>query len=61
MLRMIVYIILTFIIYAIFKFIINIIRGSMLSKRYNENSSGNNKQEKFDKTKIVDADFEELK
>lgn len=61
MLRMIVYIILTFIIFGIFKFILNLFRRKTPLNPQPPKTPVNKEADNIDKSKIVDADFEELK
>jgi hypothetical protein len=61
MIRFIFYIILTYIIFFILRFILNIFKRS---RNINPKPPVNNtesKKEPLDKSKIVDADFEEIK
>ncbi|MBI5403879.1 MAG: hypothetical protein HY959_10805 [Ignavibacteriae bacterium] len=61
MIRFIFYIILTYIIFFILKFILKIFRKSKsINPNPPTNVAGENK-EQLDKSKIVDADFEEIK
>lgn len=61
MIRFIFFIILTYIIFFILKFILKIFRKSKsINQNPPANVEGKNK-EQLDKSKIVDADFEEIK
>jgi len=59
--RMIVYIILTFIIFGILKFILNLFRRKTTLNTQPPNTPVNKEADNIDKSKIVDADFEEIK
>lgn len=61
MVRLILYIILTFIIFTIFKLVLNIFRRKTYPKTPPSNVNKNKESEILDKSKIVDADFEEIK
>lgn len=61
MIRFIFYIILTYIIFFILKFILNIFwKNKSINPNQQDNVAGKSKGQ-LDKSKIVDADFEEIK
>lgn len=61
MLRFIIYIVLTFIIFSVLKLLLNIFRKRTRVNTPPRNPKINKESEKLDKSKIVDADFEEIK
>lgn len=61
MLRLIIYIVLTFIIFTVLKLLINIFRKRAPINTPSQNTKVTKESEKLDKSKIVDADFEEIK
>lgn len=60
MVRLLLYIILTFIIFSLLKFILNFFRKNNSAPKPT-GKPAQNETEKLDKSKIVDADFEEIK
>jgi|WetSurMetagenome_2_1015567.scaffolds.fasta_scaffold03981_9 hypothetical protein len=61
MIRFIFYIILTYIIFFAIKFILNLFRKKTPLRTPPPNAQVNKDKETLDKSKIVDADFEEIK
>jgi hypothetical protein len=61
MFRLFLYLILTYVIYFILKFIINYIRIKNKSSYKNSETEKKPEQAHIDKSKVVDADFEEIK
>lgn len=61
MLRVIIYIVLTFIIFTVLKLFLNIFRKRTPINTPSQNPKITKESEKLDKSKIVDADFEEIK
>ena len=61
MLRFIFYIILTYIIYFVLKHAVNSFRKKPPVQNYPPNYPPQKEKETLDKSKIVDADFEEIK
>lgn len=61
MLRFIFYIILTYVIFFILRIILNFFKKKPPTNPPTANSPGSKEKETIDKSKIVDADFEEIK
>ena len=63
MVRFILYIVLTYIVFFILKFIVNIFRTFKKppQSKSNINQTPEKPKETIDKSKVVDADFEEIK
>lgn len=61
MIRFIFYIISTYIIFFVIKFVLNLFRKKSIPRTPPPNNPTNEKKETIDKSKIVDADFEEIK
>ena len=61
MLRVIIYIVLTFIIFTVLKLLMNIFRKRTPVNTQPRNRKISKESEELDKSKIVDADFEEIK
>jgi len=61
LIRFIFYIVLTYIIFFIIKFVLNLFRNKSIPRTPPPNNPANEKKGTIDKSKIVDADFEEIK
>lgn len=61
MFRFFLYLILTYVIYFILKYIVNYIRNKNKPSYKNSETEKKPEQPHIDKSKVVDADFEELK